>query len=164
MIVQQTLTQLKNLSLEGMADAFEEQITMPSSQTLSFEDRFAMLVEREAAHRNDRRLTRLLAKARLKYGQACLENLDTRASRGLDARLITSLGHGEWIQRGQPLLISGPTGVGKPGSPVRSRKRPAGSARARCTQDCRVCLKNCASLAARASTNADSWRSPRSRC
>jgi DNA replication protein DnaC len=72
-----------------------------------------MLVEREVAHRNNRRLTRLLAKARLKYGQACLENLDTRASRSLDARLIISLGHGEWIERGQPLLISGPTGVGK---------------------------------------------------
>jgi len=113
MIVQQTLTQLRHLSLDGMAHAFEEQITLPSSSALPFEDRFAMLVEREAAHRNDRRLTRLLAKARLKYGQACLENLDTRASRGLDARLITSLGHGEWIERGQPLLISGPTGVGK---------------------------------------------------
>ena len=114
MIVQQTLTQLRNLSLDGMAHAFEEQIMLPSSQGLPFEDRFAMLVEREAAHRNDRRLTRLLAKARLKYGQACLENLDTRASRGLDARLITSLGHGEWIRRGQPLLISCPVGVGKP--------------------------------------------------
>jgi DNA replication protein DnaC len=113
MIVQQTLTQLRNLSLDGMAHAFEEQITLPSSNTLPFEDRFALLVEREAAHRNDRRLTRLLAKARLKYGQACLENLDTRTSRGLDSRLITSLGHGEWIERGQPLLISGPTGVGK---------------------------------------------------
>ena len=48
MIVQQTLTQLRNLSLDGMAHAFEEQITMPSSQALPFEDRFAMLVEREA--------------------------------------------------------------------------------------------------------------------
>jgi IstB-like ATP binding protein len=64
-------------------------------RALPFEDRFALLVEREAAHRNDRRLTLLLPKARLKYGQACLENLDTRASRGLDARLISSLGHGE---------------------------------------------------------------------
>jgi DNA replication protein DnaC len=113
MIVQQTLTELKALKLDGMAYAFEEQITLPSSHALPFEDRFALLVEREAAYRNDRRLTRLLAKAKLKYGQACLENLDTRASRGLDARLITSLGHGEWISRGQPLLISGPTGVGK---------------------------------------------------
>jgi DNA replication protein DnaC len=113
MIVQQTLSELKALKLDGMAHAFEEQLTLPSSHALAFEDRFALIVEREAAHRNDRRLARLLAKAKLKYGQACLENLDTRASRGLDARLITTLGHGEWIARGQPLLISGPTGVGK---------------------------------------------------
>jgi hypothetical protein len=66
MIVQQTLTQLRNLSLDGMAHAFEEQITLPSSNGLPFEDRFAMLVEREAAYRNDRRLTRLLAKAYLR--------------------------------------------------------------------------------------------------
>jgi hypothetical protein len=68
MIVQQTLTQLRNLGLDGMAHAFEEQITLPSSNGLPFEDRFAMLVELEAAYRNDRRLTRLWAKARLKYG------------------------------------------------------------------------------------------------
>ena len=65
MIVQQTLTQLRNLGLDGMAHAFEEQITLPTSNGLSFEDRFAMLVEREGSHRNDRRLTRLLAKATL---------------------------------------------------------------------------------------------------
>jgi DNA replication protein DnaC len=113
MIVQQTLTQLRALNLEGMAAAFEEQVTLPSSSTLAFEDRVALLVEREAAHRDGRRLTRLLAKARLKYAQACLEDLDTRTSRGLDARLIASLGHGQWIERGQPILIAGPTGVGK---------------------------------------------------
>ncbi len=113
MIVQQTLTQLRALKLEGMAHAFEEQIALPTSTALSFEDRLALLVEREAAHRSDCRLTRLLAKARLKYAQACLEDLDTRASRGLDARLITSLAHGEWAERAHTVLISGPTGVGK---------------------------------------------------
>lgn len=113
MIVQQTLTQLRALKLEGMAHAFEEQIALPTSSHLAFEDRVALLVEREAAHRNGCRLTRLLAKARLKYGQACLEDLDTRASRGLDAHLITSLAHGEWIERAHTILICGPTGVGK---------------------------------------------------
>jgi DNA replication protein DnaC len=113
MIVQQTLTQLRGLHLDGMAHAFEQQISLPSSSTLAFEDRLALLVECEAAHRDGRRLTRLLAKARLKYAQACLENLDTRSSRGLDARLIASLAHGQWIGKGQPILIAGPTGVGK---------------------------------------------------
>lgn len=113
MIVQQTLTQLRALKLDGMAHAFEEQLTLPSSQSLSFEDRFALLVEREAAHRDGTRLSRLMKKARLKYAQACLEDLDTRASRGLDARLIASLAHGEWVERAHTVLILGPTGVGK---------------------------------------------------
>jgi IstB-like ATP binding protein len=60
MIVQQTLTQLRALNLEGMAAAFEEQVTLPSSSSLAFEDRVALLVDREAAHRDGRRLTRLL--------------------------------------------------------------------------------------------------------
>ncbi len=84
MIVQQTLTQLRALKLGGMASAFEEQLTLPTSGSLAFEDRFALLVEREHAHRNTHRLKRLLTKARLKYGQACLEDLDTR-NRGLEA-------------------------------------------------------------------------------
>ena len=110
---ERTLTQLRALNLEGMAQAFEQQISLPSSSSLAFEDRVALLVECEAAHRDGRRLTRLLAKARLKYAQACLENLDTRASRGLDARTLSSLAHGQWIEKAQPILIAGPTGVGK---------------------------------------------------
>ena len=113
MIVQQTLTQLRALKLDGMASAFEEQLTLPTSGSLAFEDRFALLVERENAYRNTHRLKRLLTKARLKYGQACLEDLDTRTSRGLEAVKIASLAHGEWIERGQTVLIVGPTGVGK---------------------------------------------------
>ncbi len=59
---------VRTLCLDGMAHAFEGQITLPTSNSLPFEDRFAMLVELKAAHRNDRRLTRLLGKAPLKYG------------------------------------------------------------------------------------------------
>lgn len=113
MIVQQTLTHLRALKLDGMAHAFEEQLTLPTTASLSFEDRLALLVEREAAYRDGNRLARLLAKAKLKYAQACLEDLDTRATRGLDTRLIATLAHGEWVERAQTLLIAGPTGVGK---------------------------------------------------
>jgi DNA replication protein DnaC len=112
-IVQHTLTQLRALKLDGMAHAFEEQLTLPTSANLPFEDRFALLVERETAHRHSHRLARLLAKARLKYAQACLEDLDTRSSRSLDTRLIATLAHGEWLERAQTILIVGSTGVGK---------------------------------------------------
>jgi DNA replication protein DnaC len=113
MIVQQTLTQLRALKLDGMAAVLEEQMNLPTSATLSFEDRMALLVQGEAAHRDSRRLTRLLANARLKYAQACLEDIDTRHSRGLDTRLVATLSHGQWIDQAQTLLICGPTGVGK---------------------------------------------------
>ena len=113
MIVQQTLDQLRALRLDGMAATFEEQLALPSAQTLPFEDRFALLVEREAAHRSGKRLTTLLRKAKLKYASANLEDLDKRSSRGLDLRLITSLAHGEWLERTQAVLITGPAGVGK---------------------------------------------------
>jgi len=113
MIAHQTLTQLRTLKLDGMAHAFEEQLTLPATTNLPFEDRFALLVEREAAYRDSTRMTRLLKKARLKYAQACLEDLDTRASRGLDQRLIASLAHGEWLERAHTVLLLGPTGVGK---------------------------------------------------
>lgn len=102
-----------NGKLDGMAHAFEEQLALPSAHTLSFEDRFTLLVERERAYRDERRLKRLLSSARLKYAQASLEDLDPRTRRGLDQRLITTLAHGEWLTRGQSILITGRTGVGK---------------------------------------------------
>ena len=77
--------------------AFEEQLALPTTASLAFEDRLALLVEREGAHRSSHRLKRLLAKARLKYGQACLEDLDTRTGRGLEAAKVASLAHGEWL-------------------------------------------------------------------
>ena len=113
MIVQQTLNALRHLKLDGMAHALQEQLGLPSAQALSFEDRFALLVEREGAYRDDRRLKRLLGNARLKYAQASLEDLDTRTRRGIDPHLIATLAHGEWIMRAQSILITGPTGVGK---------------------------------------------------
>ena len=61
MIVQQTLGTLRALKLEGMASAFEEQLTLPTSGQLAFEDRLALLVERESAWRSHHRLKRLLA-------------------------------------------------------------------------------------------------------
>ena len=113
MMTHQTLTQLRGLRLDGMARAFEEQLTQPAATGLAFEERFALLVDRELAWRDTRRLERLLKQAKLKYGDACIENLDTRSVRGLDARQIASLAGADWIRAGHNLLITGATGLGK---------------------------------------------------
>jgi DNA replication protein DnaC len=113
MLTQQTLTRLRSLKLDGMARAFEEQITQPASHALAFEERFGLLVDREAAWRDTRRLERLLKQARLKYPGACLEDLDTRAVRGLDQQLVASLGSCDWVRAGQSVIVTGETGLGK---------------------------------------------------
>lgn len=113
MMTHHTLNQLKTLKLDGMARAFEEQMALPASQDLSFEDRLGLLVDREITWRDNRRLERLLRSARLKQSQACLEDIDYRAGRGIDKRLISTLAGGDWIRQAQNLLLTGPTGIGK---------------------------------------------------
>jgi len=67
MMMQQTLNQLRGLKLDGMARAFEEQTTQSAMASLSFEERFSMLVDRESAWRDSRRIQRLLRQAKLKH-------------------------------------------------------------------------------------------------
>lgn len=113
MLTQQTLTRLRSLKLDGMARAFEEQITQPVAQKLSFEERFGLLVDRENTWRDTRRLERLLKAARLKYPSACMEDIDVRTARGLDARLLASLASCDWVRGGQSVIATGATGLGK---------------------------------------------------
>ena len=72
-----------------------------------------MLVQREIDWRDAKRLTRLLKAAKLKLASACLEDIDWRASRGLDRNLVTALAGGDWLRHGHNVLITGATGVGK---------------------------------------------------
>ena len=108
-----TLAQLRTLKLDGLAAGLEEQLAQANMSALSFEERLALLVDRETHHRNDRKLVRLLQQARLKYGQATIEDIDTRPSRGVDRRVVMSLALGDWVDSGHSVLITGATGSGK---------------------------------------------------
>jgi DNA replication protein DnaC len=110
--MQQTLALLHALRLTGMAHALEEQAGIPDLATLPFEDRFALLLEREKLAREDRRLTRLLQVARFRHA-ACVEDVNFRVKRGLDRALFLRLAAGDWIRQHEVLLIVGPTGTGK---------------------------------------------------
>jgi len=112
MLDQQTLEKLRRMRLGTMANALEVQQSDPQCQELSFEERLGLLVDREWTARRDRRLSRLLKEARLRL-PAAPEDIDYRASRGLEKPLLRSLFGGEWLRDGRSVLLTGPTGVGK---------------------------------------------------
>ena len=80
---------------------------------MSFEERLTLLVDREVHGKQDRRCAKLPKTARLKYPQAMIEDLDCRASRGIDRATLMSLTLGPWVSVGHTVLITGPTGVCK---------------------------------------------------
>lgn len=112
MLDQHTLDQLRSLKLTGMADAFALQLEQPNTHELSFNERFALLVDRETTHRANRRLTRLLQLAHLKQS-ACIEDIDYKHRRGLDRSQMAALATCDWIRSHHNLHITAPTGCGK---------------------------------------------------
>jgi DNA replication protein DnaC len=110
---QHTITRLRALRLEGMARAFEEQLLQPAAQSLSFEERFGLLVDRETSWRDSKRIARLLKVAKLKVSSASIEDIDYRPNRGLDKRLVSTLASCDWIRHAQNLILVGATGTGK---------------------------------------------------
>jgi DNA replication protein DnaC len=112
MLLQQTIDRLHEMKLKGMAQALEEQRGIPDMRDLSFDDRLALLLERESTTRADRRLKRLLQLARLRL-QASVEDVDFRVRRGLDKSVFLRLAGCDWIRQNQVVLIVGATGTGK---------------------------------------------------
>ena len=112
MLAHPTSEKLVALGLAGMAKALDEQRRSPAIETLSFEERLGLLVDREAAERDARRLVTRLKFAALRQS-ACVENLDLRTPRGLDRAVIAHLVEGRWIDRAENLLVTGATGLGK---------------------------------------------------
>src|ERR1700684_468817 len=112
MLTHPTHGRLVTLGLTGMAKALDEQQRQPDIATLAFEERLALLRDRDAAERDHKRLISRLRFASLRQN-AVVEDIDMKAPRGLDKALFQKLVAGEWIERHQNLLIIGPTGVGK---------------------------------------------------
>ena len=112
MLIHPIIDQLKSLRLSGMAITLEEQMQMPDLESLSFEERLGLMVDREATYRESRRLKTRLKKAKLKQN-ACIEDIDFRHPRGLDKSLMAKLFSCDWIKDANNLIITGPTGTGK---------------------------------------------------
>jgi DNA replication protein DnaC len=112
MLTTVTLDKLRALGLSGMARALSDQLERIEFQSLSFEERIGLLVDREAHDRDSRRLERHLKTAKLR-SDACLEDIDFHHPRGLDRAQFLSLASAHWVSAHQNILVVGPTGAGK---------------------------------------------------
>lgn len=112
MLLEQTLQQLRALRLHGMANALEQQVANPEFHQLSFEERLSLLVDREMLDRNNKRVTGLLRKAKLRQ-PACVEDINYKHPRGLDKSYMATLITCDFIRHHHNLLITGLTGCGK---------------------------------------------------
>jgi hypothetical protein len=112
MLNQATLEKMQEMRMHALAEAFEQQFASSQYAELSFEERVGLLIDTEWTSREQRKLTRRLKAARLRY-QASLEDVDFKTPRGLDRQVVLSLGTCRWIQDHQNLILTGPTGTGK---------------------------------------------------
>jgi DNA replication protein DnaC len=112
MLTNATLEGLHSLRLPGMVRGLAEQREHPDYAALGFEERLAMLVDRELTERRNRRLERALKAAHLRVA-ATVEGVDFRRHRGLERAQILSLAEGHWITAHHSVVIVGATGLGK---------------------------------------------------
>jgi len=112
MLTHPLLDKLRQLRCQGMLEALQEQLQQPDMQSLSFEDRVSLMVDREWWLRENRRIKKHLKNANLRQ-TACMEDIDYDPIRGLSKAVIQTLGACGWVREHQNLLLMGPTGTGK---------------------------------------------------
>jgi DNA replication protein DnaC len=105
-------TQMNQLRLRGMARSWQAMVETRRIHELTFPDGLGILLQSEVDERTNRRFDRLQKNARFRY-RASIEELTYDSSRGLDKALIANLATGEYLEKGESVLITGKTGVGK---------------------------------------------------
>lgn len=110
MLKNQTIEKLRDMKLKAMAQMFSD--TDPELLSLSFEERFGLMVEKEWLTKKNSKIKRLKRNATL--GQdACLEDLDYQTERALNKQVILELSSCVFIEKSLNIITTGKTGCGK---------------------------------------------------
>lgn len=113
MLQQPMIEKLLAMRLHGMAEALKSQEQDPAARELSFLERLGLLVDQQWSWRENQALMRRLKVAKLR-ANACVEDIDYRATRGLEKSVIRALAQeSSWVKNHENIFVLGPTGVGK---------------------------------------------------
>jgi DNA replication protein DnaC len=113
MLLEQTLEKLAQMKLHGMARSLRERASRPDHNELSITDFLGFLVDDEWMERQNRKLSSRLRSARFKDADACAENVNYEANRGLKKSLLLELMQNHWLEKHQNIVLTGPAGSGK---------------------------------------------------
>lgn len=113
MLTHPTLDQMAALGLTGMADAWRALADQDPGQALDRNEWLGLMLDREAAARADKRFANRLRNAKMRFPNACIEDVNFAASRGLDRRQVLALAQGDWIKAKEQIILTGQTGTGK---------------------------------------------------
>ena len=102
-----TINKLVEMHMTPMADAFRAQLRDPSIREISFEDRFAMMVDAEYNSRKANRLKRLIMDASFDQPEAYIGDINYVSGRKLDRDLIGRLAGCEYITDNRNIFITG---------------------------------------------------------
>lgn len=164
MLTNPTLDQMQALGLAGMAAAWRELAERNNANELSRDEWLGLMLDREVAMRADKRVRNRLASARLRFPEACIEDIDFAAPRGLDRRSTMALAQGEWLKTHENLIVTGQTGTGKSWLACAFGRQAHGSIIPCSMCACRACSRIWRSLVSMAASHASSTNSPARNC
>ena len=104
--------QMSSLRLHGMSQSWQALQETRRHNELSLTEGLEILLQAETQDRENRRFERLRKAARFRY-QASIEELHIDTARGMDKELISTLATGDYIKKGEAVIITGATGCGK---------------------------------------------------
>jgi DNA replication protein DnaC len=113
MLSQPLMEKLLAMRWQGMVEGLKTQEQDRAIHELSFLERLSLLVDQQWNWRENQALERRLKAAKLR-GQACVEDIDYRAARGLDKSVVRALvKDSAWVRNHENIFVIGPCGVGK---------------------------------------------------
>ena len=113
MVNEATINKLHEMKLSTMAGAFRQQMQETAMNSLSFSERFGLLVDHEWDTRKSNRLKRIIRRADLSISGACMEDIEYRNDRKLSKEQLLELSNCSYINEKHNVIILGATGAGK---------------------------------------------------